>query len=90
MTVTFDGDIVSPDTLANRVIYCDEVCLNIIRSIIREEKDGQLYGDDMITCELSRLIITAVRNTLSDAVVVKVPTKLKVTVDNKYVSECVT
>ncbi len=57
--------------------------------MIREEKEGLLYGDDMITCELSRLIITAVRNILSDAVVVKVPTKLKVSVDNKYVSECV-
>lgn len=89
LTVTFDGDIVSPDMLADRTIYCDEACLNIIRSIIREEKEGQIYGDDMITCELSRLIITAVRNLLSDAVVVKIPTKLKVSVDNKYVSECV-
>ena len=80
LTVTFDGDIVSPDMLADRTIYCDEACLNIIRSIIREEKEGQIYGDDMIT---------AVRNLLSDAVVVKIPTKLKVSVDNKYVSECV-
>ena len=89
LTVTFDGDIVSPDTLADRVIYCDEACLSSIRAIIREEKEGQVYGDDMITCELSWLIITAVRNILSDAVVVKLPTKLKVSVDNKYVSGCI-
>lgn len=89
LTVTFDGDVVSPDTLANRVIYCDEACLGIIRSIIREEREGLVYGDDMVTCELSRLIITAVRNLLSDTVVVKVPTKLKAAVDNKYISECI-
>ncbi|HIT08874.1 MAG TPA: helix-turn-helix transcriptional regulator [Candidatus Merdivicinus faecavium] len=89
LTLTFDGELDRPDMLSNRVVYCDENCLNIVRSMIREEKDGQPYGDDMITCELTRLIITVVRNTLSNAVVVKVPTRLKVTVDNKYIGECI-
>ena len=43
----------------------------------------------MITCQLTQLIITAMRNILSNAVVVKIPTRLKVTVDNKYVGECI-
>ena len=89
LTLTFDGSLLTREPLSERVIYCDESCLNIIRSMIREAKDSQLYGDDMITCELTRLIITVVRNFMSDAVVVKVPTRLKVTVDNKYVSECI-
>lgn len=89
LTLTFDGEMDKPETLSNRVLYCDESSLNLIRSMIREEKEGQLYGDDMITCQLTQLIIIAMRNLLSNAVMVKVPTKLKVTVDNKYVGECI-
>ena len=89
LTLTFDGEMDKPETLTNRILFCDENSLNLVRSIIREEKEGQLYGDDRITCQLTQLIITAMRNILSNAVVVKIPTRLKVTVDNKYVGECI-
>lgn len=89
LTVTFDGDIAQPDILANRTIYADEGCLQIIQSIIEEERDGKLYSDDMITCEITRLLITVVRNIRSDSMVTRIPTRLKVTVDNAYISECI-
>lgn len=89
LTVTFDGDIVHPDMIADRTVYADEACQRIIQSIIQEERDGNIYSDDMIICEITRLLITVVRNIRSDSVVTRVPTRLKVTVDNNYISECI-
>ncbi len=89
LTLTFDGKLDQSENLSNRIIFCDENCLNIVRSMIREQKENQVYGDDMIACELTRLIITIMRNFLSNTVVVKVPTRLKVSVDNSYISECI-
>lgn len=89
LTITFDGNIVQPDHLANRVLYADESCLKIIQNIMQEERDEAVYGDDMILCDLTKLLITTVRNTRSDSVVTRIPTRLKVTVDNAYISECI-
>ncbi len=89
LTLTFDGEMDKPELLTNRALFCDETSLNLIRSMIREEKESQLYGDDMIACQLTQLIITTMRNLLSNAVMTKIPTRLKVTVDNKYVGECI-
>ena len=62
LTLTFDGEMDKPELLSNRTLFCDEASLNLIRSMIREEKESQLYGDDMIACQLTQLIITAMRN----------------------------
>ncbi len=89
LTVTFDGDIVHPDTIMGRTIYADDACLKIIQGIIREEREGGLYSDDMIVCDITKLLITVLRNVRSDSVITRVPTKLKVSVDNSYISECI-
>lgn len=89
LTVTFDGDIVQPDMVANRTIYADEACMKIIQNIMQEEHSGSIYSGDMIICELTRLLITVVRNIRSDTIVTRIPTRLKVKVDNAYVSECI-
>lgn len=89
LTVTFDGDIAHTDMIANRTIYADDVCQKIIQEIIREEQEGEVYSDDMIICDISRLLITIVRNVRSDSVITRIPSKLKVTVDNNYIMECV-
>ncbi len=89
LTVTFDGDIVHPDTIANRTIYADDTCLKVIQEIIREEREGEIYSDDMIICDVTRLLITIVRNVRADSVITRIPTKLKVTVDNSYIAECI-
>ena len=88
LTVTFDGDIVHPESISNRVFTADDNCLHIIRSIIGEERENRLYSDDMIACEMTKLIITVVRNILTDSTSAKTPTTLKVSVDNKYIDTC--
>ena len=89
LTITFNGDIVHPESIANRVLTANDNCLDIIRSIIGEERGNHLYSDDMIACDMTKLIITVVRNILTDSTKTKIPTTVKVSVDNKYIKTCI-
>ena len=63
--------------------------MRIIQEIIREDRDGEIYADDMIVCDLGKLLITVTRNVHADTVITHIPNRLKVSVDNPYVSECI-
>ena len=89
LNVTFDGEIVHSDMIANRPVYADDGCMRIIQEIIREDRDGEIYADDMIVCDLGKLLITVTRNVHADTVITHIPNRLKVSVDNPYVSECI-
>lgn len=88
LTVSFDGDIPAPEMLCERTIFADDQALSIIRNIIKERREQSEYCDDMILCELTRLLITVIRGLHADATVKRIPTRLKVSVDNKYIDQC--
>lgn len=89
LTITFDGEISHADILASHPVYADDECQKIIQSILREDKDGDICADDMIVCELTRLLITVLRHIHADSVVTRIPPRLRVTVDNSYITECI-
>lgn len=89
LTITFDGEIAEQELLLNRGIYADERCQQAIQAIIDEERSSGVYSDDMILCDMNRLLITVIRNIRTDSTVTRVPTRLKVTVDNSYVRDCI-
>lgn len=88
LTVTFDGDMVHIGSIANRPIYADELCHNLIRNIIEEDSSGEFYSDDMILALITRLVITVLRNIRSDTIVTRIPSSLKVEISNNYILDC--
>ena len=89
LSITFDGEISHADILASRPVYADDDCQKIIQNILTEDKDGDICADDMIVCELTRLLITVLRNIHADSIVTRIPPRLRVTVDNSYINECI-
>ena len=89
LSVTFDGEISHSDIIGSHPVYADDDCQKIIQSILKEDKEGDICADDMIVCELTRLMITVLRNIHADSIVTRIPPRLRVTVDNSYITECI-
>lgn len=89
LSVTFDGEISHAGILGGRPVYADDDCQRIIQDILKEDKEGDICADDMIVCELTRLLITVLRNIHADSIVTRIPPRLRVNVDNNYITECV-
>ncbi len=89
LTVTFSGDIIHPENISNRVLTANTNCTKIVQSIISEERENCIYSDDMIACDMGKLIIMVVRDIFLSSTKAKTPTTLKLSVDNKYVDACV-
>ncbi len=89
LSITFDGEISHAGIIGGHAVYADDDCQRIIQDILREDKDGDICADDMIVCELTRLLITVLRNIHADSIVTRIPPRLRVNVDNSYVTECV-
>lgn len=89
LTVTFSGDIIHPENISNRVLTANTNCSKIVQSIISEERENCIYSDDMIACEMGKLIIMVVRDIFLSYTKAKTPTTLKLSVDNKYIDACV-
>ncbi len=92
LEILFDGEMRGEEGVkgvAGHAVYVDDRIERLFHDIIRERKEEKPYAEDMIICNLQRILVTVVRNVRSDLTSAEIPPYLQFTVKNIYVSECI-